>query len=389
MENITVDYHSLTSTVVIDREELQEFTDALKDYFAAVERDVAVLKKSPKDTHAIDSLFRVIHTIKGDAALCKIGLVVALVHPAETILARVRKSEVSFSHMLAEAILLVLDRVELAVDALYSGQSLKNLRLDAMIQGFQAMENVPDTEIDLYATDLIEAVTGFRPLISNPDLRHEYSTSAQSDVTVAQSNVATAQSDAISSIDEDLLFFRSLANQFETHSQTFKGRTRRLLRLATKTNQTRGEIVPPAQLEAAIYMHDIGMMFLPESIWLKQGLITAEEREILRRHPGFSHGILSRMHGWEDAAEMVLQHHEMPDGGGYPKGLKANQICEGAKILSIVDAFESVMLKHSNQGKNRSVLRAAAVVNACSNQFSPEWIGAFNQVVHQAMGDAL
>jgi HD-GYP domain-containing protein (c-di-GMP phosphodiesterase class II) len=82
---------------------------------------------------------------------------------------------------------------------------------------------------------------------------------------------------------------------------------------------------------------------------------------------------------------MVAQHHEMPDGQGYPLGGKVNRICDGAKILAIVDAFEAVMLKHINRGRNRSVLRAIAEINACDTQFSPEWIAPFNQVIRRTV----
>jgi HD-GYP domain-containing protein (c-di-GMP phosphodiesterase class II) len=89
--------------------------------------------------------------------------------------------------------------------------------------------------------------------------------------------------------------------------------------------------------------------------------------------------------GWEAAAEMIAQHHEMHDGKGYPGQLPASKICPGAKILSIVDAFEAVMLKHIHRGKNRSVLRAIAEVNACDNQFAPEWILPFNTVIRKTI----
>lgn len=82
---------------------------------------------------------------------------------------------------------------------------------------------------------------------------------------------------------------------------------------------------------------------------------------------------------------MVLQHQEMHDGGGYPSRLKGDEICDGAKILAIVDAFESVMLKHSHRGRNRSVLRAIAEINACDNQFAPEWIAPFNTVIRRTI----
>jgi HD-GYP domain-containing protein (c-di-GMP phosphodiesterase class II) len=91
------------------------------------------------------------------------------------------------------------------------------------------------------------------------------------------------------------------------------------------------------------------------------------------------------MDNWSEAAEMVAQHHEMPDGQGYPLGDKVKQICDGAKILAIVDAFEAVMLKHINRGRNRSVLRAIAEINACDTQFSPEWIAPFNEVIRRTV----
>ena len=57
----------------------------------------------------------------------------------------------------------------------------------------------------------------------------------------------------------------------------------------------------------------------------------------------------------------------------------------GASPVAIVDAFEAVMLKHIHRGRNRSVLRAIAEINACDNQFAPEWIEPFNQVIHKTL----
>ena len=75
----------------------------------------------------------------------------------------------------------------------------------------------------------------------------------------------------------------------------------------------------------------------------------------------------------------------MADGGGYPNALQDQEICAGAKIMAIVDAFEAVMLKHIHRGKNRSVLRAIAEINACDKQFAPEWIAPFNAVIRKTV----
>jgi len=65
----------------------------------------------------------------------------------------------------------------------------------------------------------------------------------------------------------------------------------------------------------------------------------------------------------------------------YAWNLKEDQIVPGAKILSIIDAFEAVTLKHSHRGEGRSLLRAVAEINASDKQFPAEWIDHFNQVI--------
>lgn len=365
-----MDVRSIIAPVVQDREALEEFADSLIDRAPQIERDVARLKKSPGDREVTADLFRGIHNIKGDAALCKFDLAVLLAHPIESLMSRFRDGELPFSDLLAETILLAIDRLELATEALIHRKPIDNLHLLPLIQGLNKMARAPASEIDHLARLLVEAVTGFIPVTGG--LEHK---ATRLGAAPENRNVASA----------DLKFFHSLAHQFEVRSSLFRGRTMRILRLALETNKVAGNLVDPLQLEAAVYLHDIGMMFLPESIWLKVGRLTDEEKAALRNHPGYAAALLQRMPGWEDAAEMIAQHHEMPDGGGYPNKLKAEQICPGAKILAIVDAFEAVMLKHIHRGRNRSVLRAIAEVNACDNQFAPDWIGPFNTVIRRTI----
>lgn len=366
-----MDIRSIIAPSIQDRDALDEFADTLSDRAPEVERNVARLKKTPGNREVTADLFRAIHNIKGDASLCKLELAIAIAHPIESLLARFRGGEIVFSDLLAETVLLAIDRLELAVDALLTHKGLDNLRLLPLVQGLEKLAVTPPEQIDRISKDLIEAVTGFPPVL------------ATSAAKVAR--VGSGVPPSSTTTGDDLHFFRSLALQLESRSPLFKGRSMRILRLALETNRVAGSPVPPLQLEAAVYIHDVGMMFLPESNWLKIGRMTTEDKLVLRNHPQFSAGLLSRMPGWEAAAEMVVQHHEMPDGAGYPNGLIQEQISPGAKILAIVDAFEAVMLKHSHRGRNRSVLRAIAEVNACDNQFAPEWISPFNTVIRRTM----
>ena len=365
--------NALLKPHVVDRESLQEFVDNLTDQIPLIERDIARLEKNPGDKVLIADLFRALHNIKGDASICQIELGVLIAHPVETLLSRLRTGEIGFSELLAEVVLLAMDRLELAVEALSANRSLAHLKLVELVGGLESLAAVAPESLADHSIRLIEAVTGFRPLHRDGTNLGDHTHRPQ--VSGHERNTE--------SVAADLRFFRSLALQFETRSPLFAGRSQRLVKLALDTNLEAGKPVDPLQLEAAVYFHDIGMMFLPEHVWLNAGKLSDQNKLLLQGHPAQAASLLERMTGWEGAAEIVAQHHEMPDGGGYPKRLKSDEICDGAKIMAIVDAFEAVTLKHSDRGRSRSIVRAIAEVNACDNQFAPEWIATFNVIIRR------
>lgn len=374
---------ALTYPVIYDREALGEFADSLADHAPSIERDMSKLSREPNNRVVVADIFRALHNIKGDAALCRVEVAGMIAHPIESLLTRLRSGEVRYTPLLGEVILLAVDRLELAIEALVAGKPVEHLKLAPLVDGLEKMSRASQADLDSTATQLIKSVTGFQP---QSTLRDSIGKLPVQDVPDLPSvpdlpNVQTGVPKG--SMALDLLFFQSLAMQFETRSPLFKGRTGRIRQLALDTNRAAGSPVDAVQLEAAVYMHDVGMMFLPEEVWLNAGNLSDEKRIILRSHAGLGAGLLDRMEGWGAAAEMVRHHHEMLDGAGYPDKLKGDKICPGAKILAIVDAFEAVMLKHSTRGHKRSILRAIAEVNACNNQFAPEWIEPFNSVIRR------
>ncbi|MFN4148727.1 MAG: HD-GYP domain-containing protein [Rhodocyclaceae bacterium] len=351
---------------IVDRASFQEFVEALDDQASAIDSDIAQLRSTPDDAAAIARLFRALHTIKGDAAMCRVDFAVAIAHPLESLLARCRAGAVVFNDRLAELMRLTLDRLELAVDALSEDRAIDALNLPRLATGLQNLANAPANEIEARAAALIESITGFRP-------RGNRSAMASSPDSLPSTTTCSA----------DLEFFASLAKRLDGISPHFAGRHERLLHLALATNEEAGTPVDPLQLTAAVHMHDIGMLFVPQAIWLKSDRLDAAEMAQVRDHPLLGAGLLERMSDWAAAAEMVRQHHEKPDGRGYPAGLKGDTICPGAKILAIVDAFEAIMLKHVHRGQQRSLIRAIAEINACDDQFAAEWIGPFNTVIRK------
>jgi two-component system response regulator RpfG len=365
-----MEMNGLNNPQVIDWNAFTEFRDALVDAAPKIESLLADLKQSPTDLSRITNLFRLFHNIKGDAGLCRLPFIIPLVHGVETLLGRMRAGELPFSELLAEVILLTLDRLEQTIELLSEGESAQSLALPALAQGLEGLSQQTLAQIDAAAVRLIEAVTGFRPGLS---------ILPQRDAAAVLRNHTERH--------EDLNFFHQLALQLETRSPLFQGRTARNLDLALETNKAAGSRVDPTQLEAAIYLHDIGMMLLPESSWLQVETLSDESRKQLRSHPAWAAGLAARMIGWQEAAQMILQHHEKPNGSGYPNGLKGDEIADGAKIIAIVDAFDAILLKHSHRGQQRSLLRAIAEINASDWQFSAEWIQAFNHVIRGMLGN--
>jgi putative nucleotidyltransferase with HDIG domain len=89
-------------------------------------------------------------------------------------------------------------------------------------------------------------------------------------------------------------------------------------------------------------LHDIGKIGTPEQILRKEGRLEPEERLIIQRHPVIGGRILAGIGKLDVIRDAVLYHHERIDGGGYPSGLKGDQLPLLARIVGLADAFDAM-----------------------------------------------
>ena len=139
--------------------------------------------------------------------------------------------------------------------------------------------------------------------------------------------------------------------------------------IATKMDFAKFEV---NQIRTAGLMHDIGKIGVGNHILNKEGRLTSEEWEEIKRHSEVGYRILSSANEFSEIAGYVLAHQERWDGKGYPKGLKGEEIAVEARIIAVADAYDA-MTSDRTYRKGLSEEEAIVEIERCAgHQFDPE-----------------
>ncbi|MGE5470986.1 MAG: HD-GYP domain-containing protein [Bacteroidota bacterium] len=103
-------------------------------------------------------------------------------------------------------------------------------------------------------------------------------------------------------------------------------------------------------LKRGALLHDVGKLGVSNSVLDKPGKLDDEEWAAVRAHAMYTETILSRIGAFAELARVSAAHHERLDGGGYPRGLTAEQICLETRIITTADIFDAITAERPYRG---------------------------------------
>lgn len=178
----------------------------------------------------------------------------------------------------------------------------------------------------------------------------------------------------------------------ETHFNNV-GRNCRLLAISLQMspqfeNEVSNELV--SMIELAAPLHDIGKAGIPDSILCKPGKLTLEEMEEVKKHSELGARVLMDVNVYNEqsklldlAIDIAYYHHEKWDGTGYPKGLKGSEIPIGARIMAVIDVYDTLVSKRCYREPFTHEESLRIINEEAGKSFDPEIVKIFNKIHKQ------
>ncbi len=306
----------------VERETIDELIVSIHEALDEIEPSLGELAENPDRMDILNDLFRNLHSVKGNFRMCFLEPFTDYVHEIEEAISEVRKGKMRFSGPLRDAVLIGLDKLRTNMDLLQS-----------------------EGELDI--SDMQTYGDYFQRLAQGGD-------------------VSATDTEGVGVLDdsmkEELMYFRHYALKFDQRIKGRQGRTEKILKVINLMFQkcdgelfTQHTMVDRWQMQAAIYMHDIGISLHKE---------LSNEAPVEESHAVVAFNYLKKFPCWQQAAEIVLQHHELLDGSGYPQQLTGDAIHPGAKLLAVAACFVDGVDDHQCVSERHAVVAAIKSVNS-------------------------
>lgn len=169
-----------------------------------------------------------------------------------------------------------------------------------------------------------------------------------------------------------------LSAALDLRDQATKGRSLRLARLALAMGGELGfSDEELSHLEQAAMLHDMTKLELPKEILSKAGPLTEDEWQKIQKHPELGYQMVRDAPFLQEAGEIILCHHERYDGGGYPHGLKGEEIPLAARIFAVADAYHAMTCDRPYRKAGSHLAAVGEIKGNAGTQFDPTVVEAF------------
>ena len=258
-------------------------------------------------------------------------------------------------------------------------------------------ESGSETELSVYALGAASMVSKpFDPEIVRRSVHNiialRNSAAEMEEIIESQQKLLNIQKQQIEAYNDNLLEAISNIVEFRnlesgTHTKRVKGYTRIIaqtyMQLYPEAGLTKHKIDTIAH---ASVTHDIGKISIPDSILLKPGRLTDEEREVMMTHTTKGCEILKLLQ--EDlhdselltvSYEICRHHHERDDGKGYPDGLKGDEIPLSAQLVSLADVYDALVSERCYKKPFDKETAYNMIMEGTCGVFSPKLLKCLEQ----------
>ncbi|MCX7795152.1 MAG: HD-GYP domain-containing protein [bacterium] len=179
-------------------------------------------------------------------------------------------------------------------------------------------------------------------------------------------------------------FIESLTEILEMKDVYTKGHSNRVAEYASMIAKAMGFCEERVYaIHMAGHLHDIGKVGVCDQVLKKNGRLTCEEYEEIKRHSVLGYNILVKAEGFKEMAIAVRHHHERWDGKGYPDGLIGENIPLGSRILGIADAFDAMTTERPYR-RALTLVEAIEELKRCSgSQFDPKLVEVMISIIQE------
>ena len=134
-------------------------------------------------------------------------------------------------------------------------------------------------------------------------------------------------------------------------------------------------------LRRGALLHDMGKLGVSNAVLDKPGKLDEDEWAAVKRHPGYTEAILSRINAFDELARVAGAHHERLDGRGYPRGLRADEISLETRIITTADIFDAITAERPYRAAIPVAKSLAIMRDEVGKAIDPRCLTALERIV--------